>query len=74
MMYAGRIVVTYLMETADELPAGRARGGCNQLGITAGASTPASIIKEVLVTMTEIMENKDPVDGEWRRYQLCRDA
>lgn len=45
---------TYLVETADELP--QLKGNL-KIGITAGASTPASIIKEVLVTMTEINEN-----------------
>ena len=45
---------TYLVETADELP--QLKGNL-KIGITAGASTPANIIKEVLVTMTEINEN-----------------
>lgn len=31
----------------------------NRIGVTAGASTPADIIKEVLNTMTEILENHD---------------
>ncbi len=31
----------------------------NRIGVTAGASTPADIIKEVLNTMTEILENQD---------------
>ena len=30
----------------------------HNVGITAGASTPASIIKEVLVTMTDIIETE----------------
>ncbi len=47
---------TYLITDASEL----ANFGPNQkIGITAGASTPASIIKEVLVTMTDIIENKE---------------
>ena len=41
---------TVLVERADELPAFPAG---LRVGITAGASTPASIIKEVLVTMAE---------------------
>ena len=49
---------TYLVETADELPLGKLKAA-NSIGITAGASTPASIIKEVLVTMTEIKEGVD---------------
>ncbi len=47
---------TYLVETAKELP--KLQGNFN-IGITAGASTPASIIKEVLVTMTEMNENQE---------------
>ncbi len=46
---------TYLVETADELPA--LPTGL-RIGITAGASTPASIIKEVLVTMAEVNTNE----------------
>ncbi|HEX2986399.1 MAG TPA: bifunctional 4-hydroxy-3-methylbut-2-enyl diphosphate reductase/30S ribosomal protein S1 [Caproiciproducens sp.] len=49
---------TYLIETADELPLPSVkRADC--IGITAGASTPASIIKEVLDTMSEIIEGAD---------------
>lgn len=47
---------TYLVETAQELPPVQAG---LRVGITAGASTPASIIKEVLVTMTEMIENTE---------------
>lgn len=47
---------TYLVETASELPE---ITGNIKIGITAGASTPASIIKEVLVTMTEINDNQE---------------
>ena len=44
---------TFFVENADELPLqALKKAGC--IGITAGASTPASIIKEVLVTMSEI--------------------
>ncbi|HBL40139.1 MAG TPA: bifunctional 4-hydroxy-3-methylbut-2-enyl diphosphate reductase/30S ribosomal protein S1 [Ruminococcaceae bacterium] len=43
---------TYLVETADELK-GIDWSGCHVLGVTAGASTPAGIIKEVLQTMSE---------------------
>ncbi len=45
---------TYLVEKADELPVFPAG---SSIGITAGASTPASIIKEVLVTMAEVSTN-----------------
>lgn len=47
---------TYLIETADELPLPALKGAAS-VGITAGASTPASIIKEVLVTMSDFIEN-----------------
>lgn len=50
----------YLIETADELPL-PALKKATYIGITAGASTPASIIKEVLVTMSEI--NQDAVQN-----------
>ncbi len=46
---------TYLIETAAELSKEMIRGA-GKIGITAGASTPAEIIKEVLITMSE-MEN-----------------
>ena len=49
---------TYLIETAAELKDLPVQGRHN-IGITAGASTPASIIKEVLVTMTEINETNE---------------
>lgn len=50
---------SYLIEGADELPRGALiRAGC--VGVTAGASTPACIIKEVLNAMTGL-ENTDGV-------------
>lgn len=49
---------TYLIETAAELPLDEL-GQADSIGITAGASTPASIIKEVLDTMSEIFEGAD---------------
>ncbi len=42
----------FQIESADELRAG-ALSGCSRVGLTAGASTPASIIKEVKKTMSE---------------------
>lgn len=42
---------SYLVETPEELP--KLEEGL-KIGITAGASTPASIIKEVLVTMSDM--------------------
>ncbi len=47
---------TYLIETAAELPLEAVRNAA-RIGVTAGASTPASIIKEVLVTMSEEIKN-----------------
>ncbi len=51
----GACCETYLIERADELPALDAG---LRIGITAGASTPASIIKEVLATMSEVGANE----------------
>ncbi len=48
---------TYLVETADEVRQ-LDLSGCTRVGVTAGASTPAGIIKEVLQTMSEnVIEN-----------------
>ncbi|MBR2957344.1 MAG: 30S ribosomal protein S1, partial [Clostridia bacterium] len=50
---------TYLVENAEE--AGRIDlSGCTNVGVTAGASTPAGIIKEVLQTMSENVNNVQP--------------
>ena len=49
---------TYLIETADEL-SGIDLSGFNCIGVTAGASTPAGIIKEVLTTMSEILNEQE---------------
>lgn len=54
---------TDLIETAAELRTLNFTGCCN-LGVTAGASTPARIIKEVLETMSEILnENNTAVEA-----------
>ena len=45
---------TYLIEKAGDLEGLPAFSAGLSVGITAGASTPASIIKEVLVTMAEV--------------------
>ena len=52
---------TYLIESVSELPLSAIKQA-DRIGITAGASTPASIIKEVLVTMTE--ENKNLTESK----------
>ena len=50
-----------VIETRDEL-SGVALGRYDRIGITAGASTPAHIIKEVLNTMDEILKNDENED------------
>ncbi len=55
---------TLWVETAAELPQDRF-SGARLIGLTAGASTPADIIKEVQQTMSEIIkEEKDAVAVE----------
>lgn len=49
---------TYLVETAAELPRG-CYCGATAIGVAAGASTPAHIIKEVMETMTEEIKNTE---------------
>ncbi len=51
---------THWVETADELPRDRFAPG-QTVGLTAGASTPADIIKEVHTTMSEIVNNEATV-------------
>ena len=52
-----------LIETADELSREDFRG-VRRVGVTAGASTPADIIKEVLSTMSEIVNNNEVLENE----------
>lgn len=49
---------TVLIEKADELE-GKLLRGRSRIGVTAGASTPAGIIKEVLETMSETVNTID---------------
>ena len=57
--------LTYLVERAAELSA-LDFSGCRSIGVTAGASTPAGIIKEVLFTMSEILnEQKTNEEMNW---------
>lgn len=49
---------TFLIETADELPL-NALKEASCIGITAGASTPAIIIKEVLKTMSDVLDSNE---------------
>ncbi len=52
------ICPSVLIETADELPIEQIRTA-HSIGVTAGASTPGGIIKEVLQTMTEILNKEN---------------
>lgn len=53
-----RYVKTYRIETNDELTAEMFQGA-EIIGVTAGASTPAPIIQEVLDKMAEIIKDED---------------
>lgn len=54
---------TYLIETAEELQ-DIALCDVQSIGVTAGASTPDSIIKEVIRTMSEKIENANTMNME----------
>ena len=54
---------TYLIETAEEL-LDIALCDVQSIGVTAGASTPDSIIKEVINTMSENFENANTINME----------
>jgi 4-hydroxy-3-methylbut-2-enyl diphosphate reductase len=64
---------TFLIETAQELPL-QAVKTAGRIGITAGASTPASIIKEVLVTMTEEIKNNQESEAEENFEELLEES
>lgn len=53
----------FLVEEAEELY-GLKLGRFNSIGVTAGASTPAGIIKEVLKTMSEIVNDNKMIEEE----------
>ena len=53
----------FLVETAREL-SGIKLAGFDTIGLTAGASTPAGIIKEVLETMSEIVNDINKIEEE----------
>ena len=57
------ICPTVLVERADELDPAWFRDK-RTAGVTAGASTPADIIKEVLLTMSEIVNNNEVQETE----------
>lgn len=52
---------TYLVETADEVRYEQ-WVGASAVGVAAGASTPAGIIKEVISTMTETVKSTDELN------------
>ncbi len=54
---------SYLVETAGELKGIKLNGFCS-VGLTAGASTPAGIIKEVHETMSEILKENNMIEEE----------
>ncbi len=55
---------TYLVERAEEVRE-LDLTSCNCIGVTAGASTPAGIIKEVLFTMSEIINENKTEEMNW---------
>ncbi len=62
---------TYLIESAEELK-NIDFSRCNTVGVTAGASTPACIIKEVIKTMSEI--NKTNIESAEAVGQAVADS
>ncbi|MBP1577768.1 MAG: bifunctional 4-hydroxy-3-methylbut-2-enyl diphosphate reductase/30S ribosomal protein S1 [Oscillospiraceae bacterium] len=64
---------TIEVETAAELSPEDFSGAC-RIGITAGASTPAGIIKEVHETMSEILENQNQEELDFGEMleQYCK--
>ena len=70
---------TYLVETAEELRQ-IDWSGCHVIGVTAGASTPAGIIKEVLQTMSENVNETqaqseiDALQAEIEQAQAAQEA
>ncbi len=59
----GRCPNTYLIETAKELDKNLVSIS-RSIGVTAGASTPARIIKEVLDTMSDEIKSSETVENE----------
>ncbi len=59
---------THLIETANELKSEWFYSGA-KVGVVAGASTPAGIIKEVIKTMSEILQPVDEQEEETQTVQ-----
>ena len=53
---------TFLIESAEEL-SDIDFSGCSTIGVTAGASTPACIIKEVIKKMSELVKNIESAEA-----------
>ena len=53
---------TFLIESAEEL-SDIDFGGCTTIGVTAGASTPVCIIKEVIKKMSELVNNIESAEA-----------
>lgn len=69
----GKCERTYLIESAAELD-GIALIDAQRIGITAGASTPARIIKEVFNTMTENIEKTENTAAEPNFAELLEES
>ncbi len=65
---SGNSKKTYQIETADEIRADWI-SGVNEIGVVAGASTPAAIIKEVIKTMSEILQ---PVEEQTEATEIAQ--
>jgi len=59
---------SYLVEKADETKQ-IDFSDCKSVGVTAGASTPDGIIKEVLETMSEIIKENDKINDEEMSFE-----
>ena len=64
---------TVLIETAGELDLSKVRAA-KQIGVTAGASTPARIIKEVLDTMSEEIKSGETTNFEESFEELLEES
>lgn len=64
---------TYLIETVAELPID-AVAQAEKIGVTAGASTPPAIIKEVLIAMSEIEKNINTPVEETESFEELLEA